>query len=53
LLAAISVNDDPNQIAEAGEQVLVIKEMPYQVGPHFPFLASLATAPLILIFIAS
>lgn len=28
---------------------LVVKEMPYQVGDHFPLLASLATAPVVFL----
>ena len=43
-LAAIS----PATAGPRGDS-LVIKEMPYQVGGHFPLLASLATQPLVFL----
>lgn len=41
----------PVKNTPADEQVnsLVIKEMPYQVGDHFPILASLATTPIVFL----
>ena len=34
---------------DPGARGLVIKEMPYQVGDHFPLLASMATAPMVFL----
>ncbi len=33
----------------SGAKGLVVKEMPYQVGDHFPILANLATAPIVFL----
>lgn len=49
LLEPLDLSSIKNQPADPGASSLVIKEMPYQVGEHFPLLAGLATAPLVFL----
>ncbi len=42
----LTLRDVPSLADRAHGEALVIKEMPYQVGEHFPLLAALSTRPL-------
>jgi hypothetical protein len=49
LMEPLDLSEIANNPKEPGAASLVVKEMPYQVGEHFPLLTELATAPLVFL----
>jgi hypothetical protein len=45
----LDLTDIKHFTADTNAHALVIKEMPYQVGEHFPLLAALATQPIVFL----